>query len=79
MISLCFRQALNEALNRQFGVNYLFGDSSDDGKKSRIVELNCRTMKTETLCEVSKIDYCCIVRNKSESQVIETFAFDGRH
>ncbi len=79
MISLCFRQALNEALNRQFGVNYLFGTSSDDGKKSRLVELNCSTMKIETLSEVPIIDFCRIVRNKSKWPVIATFAFHGRH
>ncbi len=79
MISLCFRQALNEALNRQFGVTYLFGDSSDDGKKSRLLELNCSTMKSETLSEVALNIRCRIVRNKSKWPVIATFAFDGRH
>ncbi len=79
MISLCFRQALNEALNRQFGLNYLFGDSSDDGKKSRIVELNCSTMKIETISEVPLNINCRILRNKSKWPVIATFAFDGRH
>ncbi len=85
MISLSFRQALNEALNRQFGVTYLFGDSSgdgtssDDGKKSRLLELNCRTMKIETLSEVPLIEHCRILRNKSKWSVIATFAFDGRH
>ncbi len=79
MICLSFRQALNEALNRQFGVTHLFGTSSDDGKKSRIVELNCSTMKSETISEVPLIDYCRILRNKSKWPVIATFAFDGRH
>ncbi len=79
MISLCFRQALNEALNRQFGVTYLFGDSLDDGKKSKLMELNCRTMKTETLSEVPIIQHCRILRNKSKWPVIATYVFDGRH
>ncbi len=30
---------------------------TSDGKMSRIVELNCKTMKTETLSEVSFIDF----------------------
>ncbi len=73
MIPLSFRQALNEALNRQFGLNYLFGTSSDDKEKSRLLELNCRTMKTETLSEVPIIRYCRIVRNKSKWPVSATF------
>ncbi len=72
VISLCFRQALNEALNRQFGVTYLLGDSSDDARKSRIVRLNCRTMETETLSEVPLIDHCRILRNKGKRKVIRT-------
>ncbi len=64
--SLCFRQALNEALNRQFGLNYLFGKSSDEEGKSRLVELNCSTMKIETLSEVPLIEHCRILRNKSK-------------
>ncbi len=41
---------------------------TSDGKMSRIVELNCRTMKTETLSEVSFIDFYSIVRVKSALQ-----------
>ncbi len=74
-----FRQALNEALNRQFGVTYLFGNSSDDEGKSRLVELNCSTMKIETLSEVPINRGCRILRNKSKWPVIATVAFDGRH
>ncbi len=49
------------------GLVYVLGERCDsafadtaqtfDGKKSKIVELNCRTMKTETLSEVPFIDF----------------------
>ncbi len=40
---------------------YLFGDSSDDEKKSRLVRLNCNNMTTGTITEVPLIKFCRII------------------